>query len=143
MSKRPIRIFFYFVLISLLAGCTSEVKDCYTYDYSDCNTIEPQSGTMVIKLTINDENPNVIVQVFKGDFDSPDRVLMKTDTLDDELWRVDLPTGRFYSVAAWYKVNGKTLVAIDGDELKIKANVVCDSTCYEVKDGHADVKLRL
>ena len=139
------RLFFNIFLFSasciMLFSCTSDVKDCYSYDYGDCNSVSPSVGTMIIKLSINDENPKVLVKVFKGNYDSPNPVLCKSDSLDDELWRVDLPVNEFYSVAAYYKVKGKTVIAIDGDRIKVDATVKCDSNCYTLHDGHADVKL--
>jgi hypothetical protein len=120
--------------------CKNKTTDCEGYDYSGCQTTRPVKGTLVIKLTINEQNPAVHVKIFRGKFEQND--LIREDTLTDELWRPVLPVDEYYTVAAYYKAGGKTIIAIDGDKIKLKSAVKCDSTCYSVKDGKVDVKLK-
>ena len=121
-------------------SCNNKIEDCYAYDYSDCNSVRPNTGTMVIHLTIKDDSSAIPVKIFRGKFEDND--LFLADTLTDGLWRVDLPLDQYYSVAAYYKKEGKYFIAIDGEKIVLKSVVKCDSTCYSVKQAEVDVRLK-
>lgn len=121
-------------------SCKNKLVDCESYDYSGCNTVKPPEGKLGIKLTINVQNPAVRVKIFKGDFE--DNNVIMDSILKTNSWDAGLPMNQYYSVAAYYKVDGKTVIAIDGDRIKLSSSVNCDSTCYTLKNGKADVRLK-
>ncbi len=54
--------------------------------------------------------------------------------------RVRLPFGP-YSATARYFVDGKTVIAVDGDDLDYSATEYCEGTCYEELGGEVDLRL--
>ncbi len=115
-------------------------EDCYDYDYSDCNTIEPEEGHLMISLTINKQNPEVVITVFEGDIENND--IIAYDTIDQPFFQVPVKLDKSYSATAKYKVDDKTIIAIDGDKIKKTSSVICDSTCWDITGGYIDVKLK-
>lgn len=115
-------------------------ENCEDYDYSDCNTEEPFRGYLEIFLTINDENKEVPITVFRGNFE--DSVIMVRDTANEDIWEILVGLGEEYSVAAEYKVGDKKVIAIDGTTITKDSYNKCDSTCWEIKDDLIDVELK-
>ncbi len=130
-----------FVLFFALfvSGCIDLGVDCETYDYADCLTDEPETWDLKISLTINEENPEVKITVFKGDFDNG-------DTLFTSLWDypeayLEVQVNQEYSATAEYKSGGKKIIAVDGDYMKTKSTIVCEKKCWKVKGSSLDLKL--
>ncbi|MFH2094445.1 MAG: hypothetical protein ABIJ16_02000 [Bacteroidota bacterium] len=129
--------------LSLLTGCEEEnyaEEDCYDYDYSDCNTIEPLESTLRIKLTINGQNPEVEIVVFNGKAEAKDTFSVTTVT--DPVFYQTVPLNAYYSASATYNVDGKTIIATDGDRISSTSSVVCDSTCWSISGGYIDIRLK-
>ena len=136
----PYILLFFVIFITNCDDDFPNVDDCYDYDYSDCNTSKPTEGDLIIKLTINDENPEVPIIIFKGNYDNKDT--LRKILYDDELLRVSLKVEEYYSVTVEYKSGNKTITAVDGDNIKIIKRYVCDSVCYGVKEGKVDLRLK-
>jgi len=122
-----------------LYSCNNPSNDCTDVDYSNCNTNEPEVGNMNIKLTINNENTEVPISVYKGKYE--DGVLVTSDTATSSKFVLSLPVNEYYSVTARYKSGDKIIFALDGDKIKKKKNILCDSTCWSVIDGNVNLKL--
>jgi hypothetical protein len=136
-------IFFFCLFFSFLAFSCEEISsnsDCENPDYSNCNTNKPVSGQLNIKLTINSENSNVLISIFRGKLE--DYNLYDTVTVTSGSYSTTVDIDHFYSVTATYKSGDKTIIAVDGDDVKSKSKTNCDSTCYSVQDGSIDVRLK-
>jgi hypothetical protein len=110
--KNSLKIFWLLTALSLLIGC----------DECNCPAGDP-FGELAIKLTINDDHPEVLVTIFEGNIE-------KADTLFSEYWSDDrvyyeLESGRRYSATAHYFVDGREIVAIDGKQMTTSSNE-CD-----------------
>ncbi len=84
-------------------------------DHCDCPS-GLALGELTIKLTINKENPDILVTLFEGNIE-------KGDTLFSEYWSDDrayyeLLPGKRYSATAHYYLQGKEIVAIDGKKMQ-------------------------
>ncbi len=129
------------LLLILLIGINSCDKcDMKSTDCSECYTIKPDTGELIIKLTINDENPKVPIVIYKNNIEDND--IEFTDTARSEDYYIDVPINKYYSVTARYKVNDKTIVAVDGDKIKTKKIYSCDELCWIIKGGYINVKLK-
>jgi hypothetical protein len=129
-------------ILFLIISCKdkSSTVDCSTYDYSNCDTKEPFTGNFHIKLTINPENQAVPITIYQGKLE--DGNVLIHDTLTNETYDTLLPVNNFYTVAAKYKVGSGTVTAVDGDKVTKSSSTTCDSTCWSVKTGTANVKLK-
>ena len=133
-----------FILGSVLISCkdttTNNTVDCSTYDYSDCNSIQPFEGNMHVKLSINSENPAVPLTIYRGKLE--DNVVFLRDTVSESIYDTMLPVDNFYTVTAKYSKGSSTIIAVDGDKISSSNTVTCDSTCWSVKSGSVNVKLK-
>lgn len=111
--------------------------DC---DYSDCDTEEPLTAPLQIKLTINSENTDVEIIVYKGNIEDKDTVIV--DTVNETSFETELRLDEYYSATAKYSVGDKTVIAVDGDIIEKISTDLCDSTCWEVKGGDLDLRLK-
>lgn len=140
-----IRIFFVLAgMIICFCSCEDSTRndsvDCNNYDYSDCDTKEPETGRLHITLSINQENPLVPITIYTGKHEE-NNVFLK-DTVAEEKYDTMLPVGNFYTVTAKYKKGNSTVIAVDGDNISKKNTVTCDSACWTVKNGEVNLKLK-
>jgi hypothetical protein len=115
-------------------------EDCANYDYSDCNSTEPLLVGLNIKLTINNENPNVPITIYDGN--AEDNVVVLHDTVSTPKYNVLLMPNKFYSVKARYRSGNKIIYAIGGDKIKKSQTTVCDSTCWSTDEGNINIELK-
>ena len=140
MNKYSFIIALFIVLLSFCSCQEDQVNvDCSTYDFSNCNTTEPFYGSLKIKLTINSENTKVPIVIYKGSVES--NVVEYIDTLSTTEFNIDLPLSSYYSVTAKYRSGSKTIIAVDGDDVIKKISNICDSTCWSIQNGTANVQL--
>jgi hypothetical protein len=93
------------VFINFLSGCES----------CDCPTVT--EGTLRLNLTINGENPRVPIQVFRGNIENGD--LMVIDTVSESSVTFIFPAPGTYSATATYKKGNATVLAINGGKLTV------------------------
>ena len=132
-------IFFSLLLLTTIYACDKPYVDCQYPDYSNCITHEPDSGKLKIKVTINEENSFLPITLYYSK--SENNVICKVDTLYTSEKEYKLPAKTYYSVKAKYKSNNKIVYAVDGGNIGKKSYLVCDSTCWVVKDVDLNLKL--
>lgn len=133
-------LFCLIILQSCERTFVSTPEDCMNYDYSDCNTSEPAVVPMNIKLTINWENPQVPITIYKGKLESRDTIL--SDTTGSSSYIALLKPDNYYTVEARYISGNNIIYAIDGDNVKKIRNQICDSVCWTVQEGNVNVELK-
>ncbi|TVQ11632.1 MAG: hypothetical protein EA361_12455 [Bacteroidetes bacterium] len=131
---------FLLVFVFILWGCKSKYEDCTEDDYNACNTNRPATAEVRIRVTINNENPEVTVLAFEGDFEDGNLVWEKV--VRQSRYTVMMPTEKKYSFTATYKKDLKTIVAVDGGELKVSSYTMCEYTCYETNLLEIDLVLK-
>lgn len=122
----------------LITSCDSKYEDCTDEDYFNCNTFEPEKGFFVVHLQTDDQNPEVVVRVYEGDFE--DGILVEEDTLITISRDYYLPVEKWYSFTATYKTSNGTLVAIDGGKIDLKSYTMCEYKCYEINEPLIDLR---
>ena len=137
-------LFIFFVLIAAIS-CDADYdyvaeEDCIDYDYSTCNTVEPVHEFLKINLTIDNDNPKVLLIIYKGRYESSDTLFC--DSLDVAYYELLLTLDQYYSVKADYLYDNKIIGAVDGTYLEKKTNIICDSTCWYTKGDKIDVRLK-
>jgi hypothetical protein len=128
------------ILVGISTSCNEDIV-LFEVDCSECYTQRPAYAPMTIKLTINEENPEVPFTIYLGEYEK-DQIRIE-DTAQYSIISVDLIPSRYYSVRAEYHVGGKTVYAVDGDEIElVKVSSQCDSVCWTVRGGETDVRLK-
>jgi hypothetical protein len=123
-------------LLILSQGCNS--VDCDVN--MSCDTNQPTTGQLSVKVSINDENPAVPIRIYRGFIE--DSVLYFVDTLTTSKVDYYVDIQQRYSGVATYKSGTKAILAIDGDKVSYSTNDNCGFTCYTVKDGSLRLDLR-
>ena len=119
-------------MLMLTIACDKPYVDCEYPDYSNCLTQKPDSGKLKVKVTLNSENPTVPLVLYYGNVEN--NVVCIVDTLNISEKEYILPADIYYSVSVKYKSNNKIINAVDGGKIETKSYLVCDSTCWVVKD---------
>lgn len=134
------------VKYSLIIIAFTLIGSCEEYfgpvvDCNDCFYDKPDSADLVINLTIDDQHPYVPITVFRGDIE--EKQVDWVDTARETPYSLYSRVGQFYSIAAEYKVDGRTIIAVDGDELKSKhVSEGCEYECWVVTGGYLEVELK-
>ncbi len=145
-TKYILRILFIFIIFSCLSceamiDALTDLEECEGYDFSTCNTEQPFRAYLIIDLTINEQNQEVPLIIYRGKFEDADTFAL--DTATHTPWEeVYVPLNQFYTVAAKYHSGNKTIIAISGDKITKNSSKVCDSTCWEIYGGEIDVRLK-
>jgi hypothetical protein len=135
------KMLLFFILIMLITfGCKDKYEDCTDDDYRKCDTRRPDTSVLRVDLTINEENPFVIVKLYDGYYENKNLIFIDTVRRRDKWYNVE--TDRYYSATATYKKGVSTIVALDGDMAKISSYRMCELRCYEAKEVHMDLRLK-
>ncbi len=124
-------VLIYLILVGLSIASCSEYSDvdCEYYDYHDCDTKEPSNLELNLYFTINQEIQSVPFEIYQGTVD--EGTLLLRDTAYDHEVVYSMPVPNTYSVRAIYSKQDRTIYVVDGDKMKAKSQVRCDSTCWE------------
>ena len=134
-----VKVLIVLVLLTLAGSCNEYLG--LTVDCDDCWGFRPDSADLIINLTINSSHPEVPIVVYRGNIES--RQVDWIDTVRETPVYLYSAIDQYYSVTAEYKVDGKTIIAVDGDEMKAKdATSSCDFECWIVTDGNFRVDLK-
>lgn len=111
---------------------------CLSYACDGCVCDSSLVGRLTVKLTINEENPKVLLTVFKGNIETRDTILSNYISKESVSYE-DFEPGHTYSATARYVQDGKNIIAVDGKKMRIKSDL-CDD-CESV--GNIRLNLRL
>lgn len=127
----------------LIANCTDfEDAEYFSgFSCSDCYNPEPDSADLIINLTIDSENQEVPLTVYKGEVE--DGNIIFSDTVSNNKIYVYTETDEFYSAVAHYTVDEKKIHAYDGSKMITRAHYdECDVECWTIHGGRLDMKLK-
>jgi hypothetical protein len=109
----------------------------------DCRAEEPDSDKISIDITINSENPEVPILVFKNKYDPTANLdTIFKDTVNSASFSIKVALNKFYSIQASYKSGSKVIHAIDGGLFETKKLAGCQNTCWQTVGGKYDLKLK-
>jgi hypothetical protein len=137
MSKNSPSIIFFGAIITIMFSCK---KACPDFVYECMYAEKPDSALINLKLTINDENQWVGIDIFKGNFENSNSNRVFSGIAFNEDFFTLLPIGR-YTARATYLKNNDTIWSINSG----KSNLIrydCDFPCFDVKEATIDLKLK-
>jgi hypothetical protein len=137
--KLSIKALLVFILLTMAGACNEYLG--LTVDCNDCWGFKPDSADLLIYLTINQDNPEVPLVIYRGNFE--DGEVDFVDTARESTYTLYSAIDQYYSVTAEYKVEGKTVIVVDGDVMKAKdASSSCDYECWIITDGEFSLQLK-
>ncbi len=137
--KGHIKAIIILVLLTLAGSCNEYLG--ISVDCDDCWGFKPDSADLLVYLTIDQENPEVPLVIYRGNFE--DGEIDFLDTARQSTYTLYSAIDQYYSVTAEYKVDGKTIIAVDGDVMKAKnATSSCEFECWIITDGEFSLELK-
>ena len=128
-----------FALFLMVFACNEylgPVVDC-----DECFDYEPDSADLLIYVTLNNENPEVPIKLYRGNVEQGKEDWV--DTISESPFHLWSAVDQFYSITAEYTVGDKKIVAVDGDMMKVKhVSESCDYECWIIKGGYLKVELK-
>ncbi len=136
--KLPILLILVFIL-SFVQSCRSKYEDCTQQDYNDCITDRPVAGLVNILLTINEENPEVHVECYFGDYENRD--FFWEDDFAISSINEYLDVEKELSFIAYYKSGNDSIIAVDGGRVDVISYQMCEYRCYDVRVLEIDLRI--
>lgn len=134
----PVLVLFLAISGNFL-GCESE-DVVFSVDCNDCYGYVPDSADLIVYLTINAENPEVPITIYKGPLEEGQ--IDWRDTATNTEFYLFSALDVNYTVEATYRSGDKTILTYDGDRMHIiDAGNECGAPCYIVKGGIFDNRL--
>jgi len=141
--KKKIPLFFWILVLligNLISSC-DENFDFFEVDCSECYRIKPDNGELIIHVTINDENPEVPIAIYRDRIEYG-RIRIR-DTVSEKTVYIEVPLNHYYSVKAEYKTGNDSIFTVDGDRIKThRVTDQCDTICWIIKGGKYDLRLK-
>jgi hypothetical protein len=135
-----VRAALIFILI-LTPFMSCEDSRGLTVDCSECYSTEPDSGDLVIYLTIESPYTKVPLTIYKDQVD--DEQIEYYDTAYSSPYYLYVDLNEYYSVKAEYSTGTKTVYAVDGDKIKTRfVTETCEYDCWVITGGYLNVKLK-
>jgi len=128
------------VTLALTVSCNEKI---FTgdVDCNDCYYDKPDEADLIIDLTISYKYPNPQVTVYKGDVENND--VVSVERTESTPYYVSVPVDNKYSVRVEYRSGNKTVIAVDGTNLKVlRVSDACDDACYIIENDHIDLTLK-
>ncbi len=130
------------IIFAFLSAISCNPEEWEIIDCSECYTEKPEKAEINVKLTINELNPEVVINIFSGRLEED--ILILSDTSQTETWSTILPADRYYSVTATYRSHYyENITAIDGNFVRTKKiRAICDMPCWVIRGNNFNVKLK-
>jgi hypothetical protein len=110
-------------------------------DCDDCYYPKPDEAELIIDLTINYKYPNPQVTVYKGDIENKE--VVSVERTEFTPYYLSVPVDRKYSIAVEYTSGNKTVIAVNGTNLKaLRVSDACGDDCYIIENDHLDLTLK-
>ena len=104
------------LVILLLIVSSWTISSC-----DDCNCDGLAYGEIRVKLTIDDDNPEVFVTIFDGNIENQDTLYAGWES-DTYITISDFEAERRYSATAHYVRDGRNYIAVDGKKMSTSSD---------------------
>jgi len=122
----------------LLIPLSCENMDSIFVNCDECFSELPAHADISIIVTNNEENTDVPITIFEGSIDDGNIIY---ESINQTFFYAKV--GKYYSVIAEYRKNGKIIYAVDGKKLRAKKDESsCTEPCYVIVGDEFDVRLK-
>lgn len=129
------------VLIFMGHMFSCEPEDWLTnIDCSECFYNRPDTASLIVHVTINEENDSVPLTFYRGTMSSG--VIDWKDTATTDEFYLPAEIDAVYTVEARYRSGTETILAYDSDKMTLSDyGEQCGDPCYIVRGGIFEVQL--
>jgi hypothetical protein len=135
-------VILYSLIVAVGTSCNPE--EWGAIDCSECYSGRPAEAEIHVRLTIDDLNPSVEINVYSGRIE--EEILILSGTSTATTWSAILPADEYYTVTATYRSRFEAtgnVTAIDGSHLRTRhVRTSCDEPCWTVQGKNFNVRLR-
>ncbi|MCD6347143.1 MAG: hypothetical protein J7L96_06970 [Bacteroidales bacterium] len=131
------RIIILSLIVALsLSSCTKNYAD----PCSNCFQDKPTQGILLVNVNPSDHKQLIEVRIIMGKLEKGIEYIRDTLPQNNKEYWVEV--NHYYTVEAHYLVDGKHILAIDGDRVSIQLDEEnCDEPCWRPHDGSVDCRL--
>lgn len=112
--------------ILILVGVALPLTNCLEDIQCDPG---PYYGELRVKVTINDENPEVPLVVYRGRFEKKDTLI--SEWISESAVYYELEADKYYTATVLYTSGPRQILAIDGKEMSTSED---DDGCRSAND---------
>ena len=138
-----IKNFIIIVIFALISGCSTDENCEERSFFDDCQLEEPLTGKLNVTVTINGNNPQVTIKIYKGS-DYLKGELVAYNVVSKNETSFNLPFGEYSGTAVYMigmKADSDSILAVDGDDISRELVEYCDSDCWEITEGNLDLTM--
>ena len=140
-KKIPLFLRIIFTIMAIHMFSCDKNFNFLEVDCSECYRIKPDNGELIIQVTINNENPEVPIAIYRDRIESG-RIRIR-DTVSEKTVYIEVPLNHYYSVKAEYKAGNDSIFAVDGERIEThRVTDQCDTICWIIKGGRYDLRLK-
>ena len=125
-----------FLFLLMFSGCGFP-----TNNRSECLRSKPSSFGIHAKITINKENQAIPITVYVGPMEENSIYYEKDlNKFVKDIW---LKTDTYYTIVAYYKLDGKTYQVVSGITPTVSQSCKnCSNPCYYVENTVVDLRFK-
>jgi hypothetical protein len=129
------------LILFLVPSSSCNLIDRLFVDCSNCYSDIPLYGEQSLRVSIDDENPEVTITVYIGPWEKGNVEYIFTMIENEQ--KIVLRTDVHYTLIAEYTKNGRTYNVVNGSILKVQEDYdSCDEPCYYVSHRSVDLRLK-
>lgn len=129
----------FFVAV-LFSTCEEDLL-LLNVDCEECFYPKPDSADLIVHLSFDAGVSEIPLVFYKGKADKKN--VEYVDTAYSSPYYLYVETDKLYSVEAKYELGDRTVIAIDGTEIKNrKVSDVCSETCFVIRNRDLYVELK-
>lgn len=129
------------IVISFIVLQSCVLQDLAEFDCSECYPEKPTHSWVELRLTINEENPEVPITIYLGPPENG--VIYAQELAYESTYKVMVENEIPYTVKAEYKVNGKTHIVFSQIKTKLFYDYEsCSEPCYWVSNKRVRLRIK-
>lgn len=127
------------VAFSLSVSCDS--INLSAVNCAECYIDDPEYGYIKLDLTINDENPEVMITLYNNTFDYDN--IIYSEIVHYSSVELEIMTNKEYVIEAQYLKNGRSYHVVNRAKLKTRRDTEsCNEPCYYIVKRSVDLRIK-
>ncbi|MDI3528063.1 MAG: hypothetical protein PWR03_2247 [Tenuifilum sp.] len=129
------------ILSAFTTPLSCEDIHSFIVNCDECYEQRTEETEVLLRFTINKENPEVYFELYSGDVDNGTLIYSGSSSNSEvKFW---LQTNSYYSIKVFYKSKGRNIIVIDGTTVKLKYDKSsCSTPCYTISGDKLDGRIR-
>jgi hypothetical protein len=128
-------------IVVFALGISCDSIDISPVNCAECYPVKPKDGHIELKLTINDENPEVTIILYEDEFDEANLIYSKK--VQNSTFLLKIMTNKEYVIEAKYMKDGRSYHVVNKAKLKTRRDTEnCSEPCYYIAKRSVDLRIK-